>query len=108
MAIKTTTSIIRVDDIDGTTSDDVKTRRYTIDVEMELSDANHKLISDQIADIFAKGRPVRKTGNTIAATRAWNRKVRKWAHANGKKVSLSGPPSKRIQAEYVAATGDSR
>lgn len=63
MALKTNTVVTRIDDYDGGTGDDVKTRRFTFDVEMELSDANFAAVNAQLTAILGKARkPGRKPG----------------------------------------------
>lgn len=112
MAINTATVITRVDDLDGTTGDSVTTRRFTLDVEMELTDGNAEVVRKLLADTFAKARPAAAKGTprkaTVAETRAYNKRVREWAKKVGEPIAKSGTPSKKAIAAYVAATGDSR
>lgn len=67
MALKTNTVVTRVDDRDGSSSDDVKTRRITIDVETELSDANFAAVNAEIAAVLGKAR---KAGSLRKAPKA--------------------------------------
>lgn len=106
--LKTETSVIRIDDIDGTTGDSVKTRRITLDVELELTDANYAKLKAELGDLARKGRrPDGRRGPDKADQRFW-RKVRRWARENKRAVAASGPPSADLIAAYVAATGDTR
>lgn len=103
-----------IDDLDGSSGPDVTTHRFTIDVEMELSHANAEAIRKYIADTFSKGRvPGKKNTSaprkaTLAETRAFNTRVRAWADKQGRTVAKSGTPSKKLIADYMDATGDSR
>lgn len=106
--LKTDTVVTRIDDIDGTTGDGVKTRRLTLDIEIELTDANYAKVKAEIADLVRRGRrPDGKRGPDNADRRYW-RKVRRWARENQQAVPASGPPPAELIAAYVAATGDSR
>lgn len=61
--LKTETVVTRIDDIDGSTGDGVKTRRITLDIELELTDANYQLIKDQLDEWKRKAsRPAAKRG----------------------------------------------
>lgn len=54
--LKTATVVHRIDDIDGTTGDGVKTRRITLDIELELTDANYAKVKADVAELARKGR----------------------------------------------------
>ena len=113
--IEAKTVVTRVDDVDGTTGDTVKTRRITIDVEFEASDANFGLVQQQVkAALPAKARPAAKPDPARKAaargTQEYNRRVREWANGNGygHLMMKNGRPSKALTELYVAATNDKR
>lgn len=54
--LKTATVVHRIDDIDGTTGDGVKTRRVTLDIELELTDANYAKVKADLTELARKGR----------------------------------------------------
>jgi hypothetical protein len=72
VALKTNTVVTRVDDIDGSTGDDVKTHRFTLDVELELSAANYQTVRAQLDALVKAGRKPgeRRTRRTRKVTAA--------------------------------------
>lgn len=54
--LKTTTVVHRIDDFDGTTGDRVKTRRLTLDIELELTDDNYAKVKADLTELARKGR----------------------------------------------------
>src|SRR5688572_32890286 len=108
MALKTSTTVTRVDDLDGSTGSDVQTYRFTLDIELELSGANHETVKTYLADLARRGRKPAGRRTADKSDQRFFRKVRRWARDNGEPVKASGPPSAELIARYVAATGDSR
>lgn len=113
MAIKLETSTTLIDDLDGTTDPTVKTRRFAVDVEMELSDANAAKVNAALAQILNGSRDTRKTPATppkgAKPDRARNKRIKEWAATPGNwesPVPRSGRFSKKLLAAYAAATGD--
>jgi len=114
MAIKTEVNTTLVDDLDGTTDVTVKTRRFAIDVEMELSDENYAKVIDAVDGILGKGRTTKKVATPRPAAkpgtgrtgRARSRRIKDWAAGQGLTVPARGRHSKEVEAAYVAATGD--
>jgi hypothetical protein len=109
MAIKTEAKL--VDDLDGTTGPDVKTRRFNYQFEMELSDANHIEMVKRIGDLISGARLVKNTaGKRLTklddTQRERNRKIKKWAEAQGEKWPARGRPTRDLERRYSEATGD--
>lgn len=111
MAIKTETQTRLVDDLDGTTGPDVKTRRFDMVFEMELSDANHAAMVARINELTTGARQVKKgatkkTSTVDPAKRERNRKIKAWAEAQGEKWPSRGRPTRALERRYAEATGD--
>lgn len=120
MAIKTHTIVqtTTVDDLDGTTGADVKTRTFSLGsdcYEIELSEQNWADTREALADVIAKARTVkagaRKAASKAkrvpkadaAAVRERNLRIKEWGRANGFEVTVNGQPKKELVDAYEAA-----
>lgn len=120
MAIKPNTSVTYVDDLDGTEGGTVRTRRFTIDREMELSDDNFLKVSAALSELLDKAREIKpatkrkaagKRRTVDSAEREYNRRVKEWARTQpawADRVTDRGRPTNDMIAAYVDATGDKR
>jgi hypothetical protein len=112
MAQKTIVQLI--DDLDGTTSDDIQTVTFALDgvtYEIDLTEANATKLRDSIAEFVASGRRIGgrvKRGAAVAPgakssagthSKEQTKAIREWAKANGHEINERG----RIPANIVEA-----
>lgn len=102
-------SVILIDDVDGKPADETVT--FAIDstyYEIDLSRENARQLREDLSKWITNARkvPARGRGRRSAASQATkgdSALVRKWAEANGYKVSPRGRISAEIRAAYEAA-----
>ena len=104
-----------VDDLDGTSSEDVSTVLFSLDdvtYEIDLSDTNAELLRDALADYVGSAR---RTGGRIkrgtksssgqASPNGEAGLIREWANENGFELSARGRiPSHVVEAYQEAKT----
>lgn len=107
-----------VDDIDGSTTEDVQTRRFSLDgteYEIDLNKANSERLDEAMAEFVGHARCThrargRKPGRKLASVPEPEpeaapdpRVVREWALANGYEVSNRGRVPASVLKDYLAA-----
>lgn len=103
-----------IDDLDGTTSDDIETVQFALDgvtYEMDLSQANAARLREGLADFVASARrsggrakrggsgSVSRRASGPARSKEQTKAIREWAKANGHELSDRG----RISASVIDA-----
>ena len=101
-----------IDDVDGTTSDDIATVRFGLDgvaYEIDLTAANENKLRDELAAFVANARrvggrakrgPVVAGGSpTAARSKEQTQAIREWAKSNGHQLADRG----RIPASVIDA-----
>jgi len=107
-----------VDDLDGTSSDDVTTVQFGLDgvtYEIDLTGSNADRLRDTVADYVANGR--RTGGRVKRGTRPVNgsrnsangeaAQIREWAQANGIELAARGRIPAHVVESYQEAQSDS-
>ncbi|MCS7483815.1 Lsr2 family protein [Umezawaea endophytica] len=100
-----------IDDVDGTTSDDIATVRFGLDgvaYEIDLTAANGDKLRDELAGFVANARRVggrAKRGTVVAGgiptarSKEQTQAIREWAKSNGHQMADRG----RIPASVIDA-----
>jgi hypothetical protein len=105
-----------VDDLDGTTADDITTVTFGLDgvnYEIDLTNNNATKLRDQLEDFVGAARRIGgrvKRGTSLgvkpAANREQSKAIRDWARQNGYELSDRGRiPSNVIEAFETAHVG---
>lgn len=110
------TTVVMVDDLDGTESDDVQTVGFGLDgvtYEIDLSADNAKELRESLADFITNGRKIGKFGKPLVRvaggvggsgrSKEQLQAIRDWAKANGHAVSDRGRIPADVLAEFDAA-----
>lgn len=105
-----------VDDLDGTTSDDISTVTFGLDgvsYEIDLTEENASALRDQFSDFIASARRnggrARRGGvpgggpNGSGRTREQTQAIREWAKSNGHDVSDRGRISSTVIDAFESA-----
>src|SRR5688500_4317467 len=105
-----------VDDLDGTTAEDVEAVTFGLDgvsYEIDLKGDNASRLRDSLADFVASARRVggraKRAGTTTrtivaeSRTKEQTRAIREWAKANGHELSDRGRISTHIIEEFEKA-----
>lgn len=101
---------VRVDDLDGSSHDDITTVKFskgTVSYEIDMSPENEKALDEALARFVDAARVVQTSPAKVAAKKKAtdeSERVRVWARVNGIPVADRGRIKADVIAQYHAAT----